>query len=248
MTFRYVHDFEIDQHAEVIKAYLQEGKSHRAIQREILGLPAPANGGGFIAMNILHHYDIYDDKKAILQNSTTENELKSASPQYKEALLLLKTTDEFGKSIKNIVSGNLKNYKEPTGPTVIPTMVKRRVSQHILRDRVIDNYATRCAVCEVDASDLLICSHIKPWAVDEANRLNPRNAISLCVWHDRLFDKGYFSLSTERNIILGENVPRYIENELVEAKFRNPKQEEPDQVFLDYHRENILKKGTATGA
>ena len=175
----------MDQHAEVVKAYLKDGKSHRAIQREILGLPAPANGGGFIAMNILHHYGIHDDKKAILQTSTPEIELQSASPQYAEALRLLLTTDHFETAVASVVSGKSGSYKEPAGPTEMPTMAKRRVSQHVLRDRVIDNYATRCAVCEVDATELLVCSHIKPWSIDEANRLNPRNAISLCVWHDR---------------------------------------------------------------
>lgn len=52
--------------AEVIKAYLIDGQSHRNIQREILNLPAPARGGGFVIMELLHHYNIREDKKDLL--------------------------------------------------------------------------------------------------------------------------------------------------------------------------------------
>lgn len=44
-------------HYKVIKAYLKEGKSHRGIQQDILDIPAPTRGGGFIAMQILHYYN-----------------------------------------------------------------------------------------------------------------------------------------------------------------------------------------------
>ena len=63
---RYLNDFDEEVILKVIMSYLYEGKSHRQIQREILGLPAPERGGGFIAMDILHHYEIYGDKKEVV--------------------------------------------------------------------------------------------------------------------------------------------------------------------------------------
>ena len=47
-----------DREYKVLKAYLVDGWSHRKIQREILKLDAPARGGGFVAMDILHKYNI----------------------------------------------------------------------------------------------------------------------------------------------------------------------------------------------
>lgn len=58
-----ISDFTEDDQLKVVKAYLIEGLSHRRIQSQILGLPAPNNGGGFVAMTILHYYNITGDMK-----------------------------------------------------------------------------------------------------------------------------------------------------------------------------------------
>lgn len=63
-----------DREYKVLKAYLVDGWSHRKIQREILKLDAPARGGGFVAMNILHKYNIAGEYKAILRNSHLSKE------------------------------------------------------------------------------------------------------------------------------------------------------------------------------
>jgi hypothetical protein len=82
--------FKEDIRAKVIKAYLYENKSHRTIQKEILGMDAPARGGGFIAMQILHHYGIDNSKKGSLKNNSFDEEYTKATGGYKEALDLLK--------------------------------------------------------------------------------------------------------------------------------------------------------------
>ena len=71
-----IEKFEQQKIAEVIYAYLVDGESHRKIQHEILNLPAPARGGGFIVMEILHHYNIRGDKKGILKRKSV-NELRA---------------------------------------------------------------------------------------------------------------------------------------------------------------------------
>jgi predicted restriction endonuclease len=37
--------------------------------------------------------------------------------------------------------------------------------------------------------ELLVASHIVPWAEDESNRLNPKNGLCLNALHDRAFDR-----------------------------------------------------------
>ena len=95
MASSHKDNFDMETHVEIIKAYLADGMSHRAIQKEILGLPAPARGGGFITMNILHHYDIRDDKKNILKKASIDSEIRHASKEYKKALFLLNSFNEF---------------------------------------------------------------------------------------------------------------------------------------------------------
>jgi hypothetical protein len=81
---------EIPKEAQVIYSYLVKSMSHRKIQESVLGVEAPANGGGFLAMQILHDFKIRDDKKGILTKTTLEEEITKASGKYKEGLLMLK--------------------------------------------------------------------------------------------------------------------------------------------------------------
>lgn len=80
----------IPTEAKVIYAYLVKSMSHRSIQREILEKEAPARGGGFLAMNILHDFEIRDDKKGVLIATNLETEMLNASGKYLEALSLIK--------------------------------------------------------------------------------------------------------------------------------------------------------------
>lgn len=62
---------------QVIEAYLYDAKSHRRIQEDILKMPAPARGGGFITMQVLHEYGIGGDKKGYLIGKVLREELES---------------------------------------------------------------------------------------------------------------------------------------------------------------------------
>jgi Cdc6-like AAA superfamily ATPase len=99
---------EIPLNAKVIYAYLKNSLSHRKIQSEVLEEEAPARGGGFLAMEILHGYDIQGDKKGILKEIPFTTEYKSATGKYLEALDLLKENyPEFANRKTNINEMNL---------------------------------------------------------------------------------------------------------------------------------------------
>lgn len=76
--------------ARVIYAFLKSSLSHREIQEQILNKAAPARGGGFAAMEILHDYDIKGEKKGILNSVSLDAEIKTATGKYLEALNILK--------------------------------------------------------------------------------------------------------------------------------------------------------------
>jgi len=236
---RYIKDFDEDVILRVIMSYLYEGKSHRQIQKEILGLPAPARGGGYIAMDILHHYDIYGDKKGLLQHNNIHDVLNSSSSNFYEAIkkviAYIQTKEEAELNLNN------KIFRVNNEHTEKDTKTKARIYQSVLRNAVLNYYNNECSLCNINKSDLLVCSHIIPWNVDKENRLNPSNAICFCVLHDKLFDKGYFSLDKDYNIIFGSKADVQIKNLMKGLRFKVPLYYKPDPFFLDYHYNEICK-------
>src|SRR5258708_2851259 len=69
-------------------------------------------------------------------------------------------------------------------------VVRIRVNQSFFRRRIVSAYECRCCVTGLRVPELLVASHIIPWAEDVPNRLNPRNGLCLNALHDRAFDRG----------------------------------------------------------
>ncbi|WP_317196996.1 AAA family ATPase [Flavihumibacter profundi] len=80
----------IPTEVKVAHAYLVKSMSHRKIQEEILEKETPARGGGFLAMTILHDFEIKDEKKGILSKNSLDSEIYNATGKYLEALNLIK--------------------------------------------------------------------------------------------------------------------------------------------------------------
>ena len=241
MPGRRASDFDLETQLEVLSAYLERSESHRQIQRSILGLPAPARGGGFVAMQILHDYDIREDRKGILNRHALEEELQKAKGQYRSSLELMQHVRSFRGNVEKIVAARSGDYEIPPGPTEIAGVTRIRLAQKYLRSFVLASYEG-CALCLVNRTDLLICSHIVPWAIDVKNRLNPSNAICFCVWHDRLFDRGYFSFDGQMNVVVSKQCPEHIAEEIAQLSFHAPSRFPPKEEFITYHRKSILQK------
>ena len=224
----------------VLRAYIIDGKSHRQIQSEILGLPAPLHGGGYVAMNILHYYGVSGDEKGILRNKPLSELQDISCEKLKEALLKLGEYAEYEQSVKERI--RKKDFEFHDKETEISTETKVRINQNILRNIVLDNYRNVCALCEIKSKDLLVCSHIVPWGIDVKNRLNPENAICLCVLHDRLFDRGYFSLDDEYGLLIADKCDAHIRPHLTKLKFKEPIADSPHSRLLEFHRNEIFNK------
>lgn len=96
---------------------------------------------------------------------------------------------------------------DATGLGDLPPAQSRR--DPAFRERVLVAYEWRCAVCSFDvrlrnASIGLDAAHIK-WHQAGGPDLE-ENGLALCVLHHKLFDRGAFSLSAERRILLSEQV------------------------------------------
>ena len=231
---RHVHKYDELTVINVLKAYLIDGISHREIQKNILDEPAPNHGGGYIAMDILHHFGVLGKHKAILANKNLDEVDMNELVEVKK---ILKAVEVIEEDILNKIE--MKKYDISEKSTELSYPTKVRLNQNILRNRVLKNYSNKCALCGINKSDLLVCSHVVPWSVDIKNRLNPENAICLCSLHDSLFDKGYISFNSDFEIIFSKKADEIIKSIMERASFRFPIREQPAEEFLIYHRKNI---------
>ena len=127
-------------------------------------------------------------------------------------------------------------------------VVKVRINQQAFRKMVLLNYQNTCAISGIDISEVLIASHIVPWAVDEKNRLNPENGICLSPLYDRLFDKGLITVDEDYRVCLSYELKQRCEKEYYSKFFASiennrlilPIEHCPDKMLLKYHYENIF--------
>lgn len=125
---------------------------------------------------------------------------------------------------------------------------KTRVNQDYFRTMVLSNYPFGCAVTEINVPELLVASHIKPWAKDEENRLNPSNGICLSGTFDKAFDQGLITIDEDYRIVFSKELKSYTEQEFFKNEFAKhegsrihlPVKFLPNKDFLLYHNKNIF--------
>jgi len=128
--------------------------------------------------------------------------------------------------------------------------VKTRINQNVFRQIVLANYSGKCAITGIDIPDLLVASHIIPWAKQEEERLNPENGIALSTLYDRAYDKGYIGITEKYEILLSSGLKKKHNEEyhakyfepLVGTKIMLPKKYYPKKDFLQFHLDGIFEK------
>lgn len=105
---------------------------------------------------------------------------------------------------------------------------KQRIGQNIFRKMVLENFGNKCCICGLDIPDLLEAAHIRPWAEDKDNRLNPRNGLSLCRLHHLTIEKDLMHIEKDGTIIVDPGV-RKNNNKAVQ------------EFISKYHKKTILQ-------
>ncbi|MEO8210807.1 MAG: HNH endonuclease [bacterium] len=83
-------------------------------------------------------------------------------------------------------------------------IIKQRVNQSFFRATILSSFNLKCCITGLTISDFLVASHIVPWAMDEKNRLNPKNGLCLNTIHDRAFDLGYITVTTDYKVMISK--------------------------------------------
>ncbi len=127
-------------------------------------------------------------------------------------------------------------------------IVKTRIGQSIFRKMTLENYSYKCCFSGVDLPQLLVASHIVPWAKNEDLRLNPRNGLCLSTIHDRAFDQGLWTLNEDLEILISDYLKhsnsQFINDQFLrfEGKKLSLKcKDKPETEFLSFHRDQIFK-------
>ena len=125
---------------------------------------------------------------------------------------------------------------------------RTRLVQSFFRATVLASYNCLCSVCHLDLEEMLVASHIIPWAVDSQRRADPTNGILLCALHDRAFDRGLFTIDDSFQLRVATRARKATSSKiqllaLVEiegSRIALPERFTPDKQALAYHRANIF--------
>lgn len=122
------------------------------------------------------------------------------------------------------------------------SLVLSRRGQGTFRRRV-QIFEKSCRITGVDSQDLLVASHIKPWAAaDNVERLDGNNGLFLSPHVDSLFDKGLISFTQKGEMLLSSRLDRDVLNRWHIDPLRNVGRFNQDQSFyLDFHTQNVFK-------
>ena len=163
---------------------------------------------------------------------------------YESELLISKFSN---KSIEEVSSISLENI--PMGRER-DAIIKQRVNQSFFRSTILSSYNSRCCITGLSIPDFLVASHIVPWSKDETNRLNPRNGICINSIHDKAFDKGFITITSDYKVKVSTYLDDFKKDEAVIDFFLKhsnksivlPDKFLPSKEFLDYHFQTIFKK------
>lgn len=127
-------------------------------------------------------------------------------------------------------------------------IVKVRVNQSFFRKSILASYNNTCCITGIKQIAFLIAGHIRPWAIDEKNRLNPTNGLAINALHDKAFECGYLTITPDYTIKVSPVLLKDKSDEIAAyfGKYHKksmilPSRFLPDQEFLKYHNEVTFK-------
>lgn len=128
-------------------------------------------------------------------------------------------------------------------------LVKVQVNQSFFRSSILASYNNTCCITGIQQPEFLIAGHIKPWSVDEKNRLNPQNGIAINALHDKAFETGLMTITTDYKIKISPTLFKHQKSKSFEDYFLKldnqdiilPSRFLPDIEFLKYHNDVRFK-------
>ncbi len=125
--------------------------------------------------------------------------------------------------------------------------VSIRIKQSKFRRIVLDNFNSKCCLSSITESQLLVASHIIPWSSKIETRLSPHNGLCFSILYDKLFDKGFFTITESKEVLITSRInelsseTRKWLNGISGKKISKPRNYEISIDALKYHKEKIFE-------
>lgn len=181
--------------------------------------------------------EIWDEFYGNIESLAFESELLRASKEFGSSDGVLKDEPD----LHEILS---KEGKERDA------MVKMRVNQKFFRQMVLAAYDNTCCITGLQEPALLVAGHIKRWADDRTNRMNPHNGIAINALHDKAFEIGYITITPEYMIKVSPRLKKKASAHVQElfgrfdgVAMHKPKKFWPEPDFLRFHNEHVFDSG-----
>lgn len=161
---------------------------------------------------------------------------------YQSELILAKFKRD---SIEN--STGITHLDLPQEGKVREAIVKTRVNQSFFRQTILASYDRKCCITGISIPELLVASHIIPWADDKKNRMNPCNGLCLNALHDRAFDKGLITITVDYRLEVSEILKKRESTVWLffipfdHQQISLPQRFLPAKEFIEYHNKYIFK-------
>src|SRR5690606_10015846 len=128
-------------------------------------------------------------------------------------------------------------------------LIRVRVNQSFFRRSVLAAYNNTCCITGIRQPEVLIAGHIRPWGIDEKNRMNPQNGVAMNALHDRAFETGLITISPDfrirvSSILKGQSKLQTVREYFLEYENKPiilPTKFIPDTDFLEYHNKERFK-------
>jgi 5-methylcytosine-specific restriction protein A len=178
---REYEDYNDNQRAAVVKAWLFDGKPHREIDKDVLHLDAEYSRG-YQSMGILHYLGLKKEFRGIFNGMTTEQaiaELKNTNdPEYQSIIDILSGDED-------VVEKQMENDIESENEDVYEVHSEGRATQYYTtryerdprnRKAAIKIHGTKCMACGFDfekvygerGKDYIEVHHVVPLASRDA--------------------------------------------------------------------------------
>jgi len=143
------------------------------------------------------------------------------------------------------------DFKAFQGATEVVRESPVRRAQSFFRETVLTAYGHTCAVSGIDKPELLIASHIIPWAKAVDRRADPCNGLALSALHDRAFDRGLITVDDALSLVISPRLKTKQPNPVIRTailefegkQLSKAERFAPDPQALAYHRERIFLAG-----
>lgn len=128
--------------------------------------------------------------------------------------------------------------------------ISDKQARRFFRKSVIAAYEGRCCISGMTIPQMLIASHIKPYAISDVQteRANPANGLLLNAFYDRAFDQGLMTVLPDLTILISDQVKAAYTDECTKewlrsiegTRIKRPARFAPNRDLLAYHNKYVF--------